>query len=147
MLFNMKLKAVLVLVLVLIAGVVGVNMLNQESLPVDDPLNNGTVPDDPVVPVNRESLIPENKTKRTPETDHYPPILHSSLWEAPVPMPYPISTAGAEDSPFMDSCGCYFYFVFVPDVDVPVQGQLVDGVTGLWVSKKTFDGWGEPVKV
>jgi hypothetical protein len=129
-------------------GVIGFNMLNQHQ-PDDEPENNGTTQsgDTPVIPVDRESLIPENKTKRTPETDQYPPIMHSPLWEEPVPLPYPVNTAGAEDSPFMVPCGCGLYFTFTPDVDVPIPGQLVDGVSGLWFSAKTPDGWAEPEMV
>lgn len=51
--------------------------------------------------MDRESKIPADIVKRTPETDQYPPILHSDEYYEPVPMPYPISTAGAEDSPFI----------------------------------------------
>jgi len=137
----MKQKIVLVLVLVLIIGIVGVNILNEDISLGEKPADNGTNP------IDRESLIPENKTKRTPETDHYPPVLHSSLWEEPIPLPDPINTAGAEDSPFMDPCGCNLYFVYTPDVDVPIERQLIDGVTGLWSSRRTDDGWSDPEKV
>ena len=145
----MKIKVVFAVVMVLIVGVIGINMMNQRVQPVDEPEDNGTTPiGNPVVdPIDRESLIPVNKTKRMPETDQYPPILHSPLWEDPAPMPYPINTAGAEDSPFMAPCGCGLYYTYTPDVDVPIQGQFINGVTGLWYSEKTLDGWGEPEKV
>jgi hypothetical protein len=51
--------------------------------------------------VDRESKIPADQEKIPPETDLLPPILHSDEYEQPVPMPYPINTAGAEDSGFI----------------------------------------------
>ena len=35
--------------------------------------------------VDRESKIPAGQVKITPETDVYPPILHSGEYEEPVP--------------------------------------------------------------
>ena len=58
-------------------------------------------------------------------------------------MPYPINIAGAEDSPFITSTGEEFYFFFTPDPSVPAELQIVDGVTGIWYSKKTGGEWGE----
>ena len=43
--------------------------------------------------------------------------------------------------------GCNLYFVYTPDVDVPIERQLIDGVTGLWSSRRTDDGWSDPEKV
>jgi len=51
-----------------------------------------------IEPIDRESKIPSTQEKLTPATDLLPPILHSDEYEEPVPMPYPINTAGAEDS-------------------------------------------------
>lgn len=45
----------------------------------------------------RESEIPEDAVKMSPEADMYPPQLHSYQFEEPVPMPGPVNTAGAED--------------------------------------------------
>ena len=62
-------------------------------------------------------------------------------------MPGPINTAGAEDSPFILSCGCTFFFTFVPDVNVPPEKQLIDGVTGIYVSEKIDGEWSEPERI
>jgi hypothetical protein len=95
----------------------------------------------------RESKIPTDAVKMTPETDFYPPILHSDEFEEPVPMPYPINTAGAEDSAFITSDGNNFYVWSTPDPNIPVQEQLTDGVTGIYWSKKVNGQWGEPERM
>ncbi len=91
--------------------------------------------------------IPGDAVKRGPETDLYPPILHSNEYEKPVPLPYPISTAGAEDSPFILPDGKTLYFFFTPDVRVPPEEQLLDEVSGIWVSHRTGDSWTRPTRV
>ncbi len=96
---------------------------------------------------DRESRIPGNATKITPEMDLFPPQLHSDEWEAPVPLPYPISTRGAEDSAFITPDGKLLYFFFTPDPAVPAEKQLVDGVTGIYVSKKQNNVWSRPERV
>lgn len=95
----------------------------------------------------RESKIPSDAIKVTPETDNYPPILYSDEWEEPVPVDYPISSKGAEDSAFITPDGNTLYFFFTPDVDVPPEKQLIDGVTGIYMSHKTSNGWSEPERV
>jgi hypothetical protein len=62
-----------------------------------------------IPPVDRESIIPAGQVKMTPEMDLLPPVLHSDEYEEPVPMPYPINTAGAEDSGFIMPDGNTFY--------------------------------------
>ena len=96
---------------------------------------------------SRAEVIPSDIVKRGPTDDAHPPILHSEEWEAPIPMPGPINSAGAEDSPFISADGQLFFFFFTPDVRIPVQQQLVDGVTGIYVAKRVFGGWSEPVLV
>ena len=71
-----------------------------------------------------------------PETDSYPPLLHSDDWMAPVPMPRSINTAGGEDSAFILPDGNMMYFFFTPDVNVSANKQLLDQVTGIYVVKK-----------
>ncbi len=97
--------------------------------------------------LERESKIPSDAIKMTPETDDYPPQLHSNEYEDPVPMPYPINTAGAEDSPFILPDGKTLYFVFVPDVRVPPEKQIIDGVSGIYVSKMVDNTWSKPERV
>ncbi|MFH0922563.1 MAG: hypothetical protein V1811_00720, partial [Candidatus Micrarchaeota archaeon] len=43
--------------------------------------------------------------------------------------------------------GKTLYFFFTPDVRVPVEKQVIDGVTGIYVSHKQGDGWGNPERV
>lgn len=97
--------------------------------------------------VDREDKIPADISKRGPETDLHPPILHSEAYHQPVPLPYPLNTAGAEDSPFVLPDGRTLYFFFTPDVRVPPEKQLLDEVTGIWKSQKTGDVWGKPQRV
>ena len=98
---------------------------------------------------SREDSIPDDAVKITPESDLFPPILHSDEYETPKLMDGPINTAGAEDSPFIPCCSDdeIFYFFFTPDVRVPVEEQLVDGVTGIYVTKKINGVWSEPKRV
>lgn len=96
--------------------------------------------------IERETAIPVDAVKINPETDKYPPVLHSDEYENPVPLAV-INTAGAEDSPFMPEHNNAFYFFFTPDVRVPVQKQIIDGVTGIYVSKKANGTWQKPERV
>ncbi len=95
----------------------------------------------------RIGSIPADAVKVTPATDLYPPVLNSTEFEAPVPMPGPVNTAGAEDSPFISPDGTQFYFFFTPDVRVPAQDQLTDHVTGIWSTALVNGAWSEPVRV
>jgi len=93
---------------------------------------------------SREELIPPGALKMSPDQDPSPPILHSDAWSQPVPLPGLVNTAGAEDSPFILPDGTALYFFFTPDVQVPVERQLLDGITGIYLSERTGDGWGAP---
>lgn len=97
--------------------------------------------------IDRETVLPDDIAKRSPETDSYPPIMHSDEFDAPIPLPYPINTSGAEDSPFILPDGNTLYFFFTPDVRIPPNEQLMDNVTGIWVSNKQNDIWSKPVRV
>ncbi len=97
--------------------------------------------------VPRDEAIPEDVVKITPETDPHPPILYSDDFEEPVPMPAPISTAGGEDSSFILPDGNTLYFFFTPDVRVPVEKQILDGATGIYVSHKVNGQWSEPERI
>ncbi|MFH2027922.1 MAG: hypothetical protein ABIJ08_02175 [Nanoarchaeota archaeon] len=98
------------------------------------------------VPVDRKVKIPSAAVKMTPEMDSYPPILHSDDYENPVPLAV-INTAGAEDSPFFSDERDELYFFFTPDVKLPVEKQILDEVTGIWVSKKVNGLFQEPERV
>jgi hypothetical protein len=97
--------------------------------------------------VERKDALPTDIVKRGPETDQHPPILHSDSYRKPVPLPLSINTAGAEDSPFILVDGNTLYFFFTPDVRVPPEKQILDDVTGVWVSQKTDDTWKEAERV
>ncbi|MFW3146422.1 MAG: hypothetical protein ACMUIE_06390 [Thermoplasmatota archaeon] len=97
--------------------------------------------------VTREEKIPADAVKITPEADVHPPVLHSDEFEEPVPMGSPINTAGAEDSPFILDDANTFYFFFTPDVSVPPEKQLLDEVTGIYVSCNEGGIWTEPERV
>lgn len=97
--------------------------------------------------VSRYSAIPANAIKGTPQNDNFPPVLHSSAWEPPIPMPGPINTAGAEDSPSITADGQNFYFFFTPDLHIPAEKQLSDNVTGIWWTHIVSGNWSEPQSV
>lgn len=97
--------------------------------------------------IDRESKIPPTQQKITPATDLYPPLLHSDEHQEPVPMPYPVNTAGAEDSGFIMPDGNTFYVWFTPNPNAPLGEQLDDGVTGIYVAKKAGGKWQRPERV
>jgi hypothetical protein len=97
---------------------------------------------------SRVESIPANAVKILPETDQYPPVLHSKMYKTPIPVSGMVNTAGAEDSPFIIPEGNTLYLFFTPDVSVPVEKQLLDGVTGIYIAVKDSNGtWGEPERV
>lgn len=96
---------------------------------------------------SRESKIPDDAVKVTPDTDSFPPVMNSNDWKSPVPLSGPVNTAGIEDSPFITPDGKSFYFFFTPDADAPPQNQIQDSVTGIWWSEKVNDSWAEPERI
>ena len=96
------------------------------------------------VPGDRDASIPADAVKMTPAMDKYPPVLHDTAeYEDPVPLPYPVNTAGAEDSSFILPDGSTLFVFFTPDVTVPVEKQVIDGVTGIYEFHRQADGtWG-----
>jgi len=96
---------------------------------------------------DRPGSMPSDAVKVTPENDPNPPLSHSDDYENPVPLGPAINTAGAEDSAFILPDGNTLYFFFTPDADVPVEKQIIDRVTGIYVSKKTGSAWSQPEKV
>src|SRR3989339_1337430 len=96
---------------------------------------------------DRLASIPASAVKMGPENDEFVPVVHSSEWQQPVPMTGPVNTAGAEDSPFMTVDGDWFFFFFTPDVTVPAQEQLYDGVTGIWWTKEIAGEWTSPERI
>jgi hypothetical protein len=108
-----------------------------------------TQPEEQATVTNEDRLasIPADAVKLTPDDDIFKPVALSDLWEQPIPMPGPINTAGAEDSAFITPDGKWFFFFFTPDVDVPPEKQLLDGVTGIWWMKKNGTSWTSPEKI
>lgn len=113
-------------------------------------LTSGCISDDgeeAYAEVDREGTLPLDIEKMAPEDDLYPPMLHDDSFEQPIPLPYPLNTSGAEDSPFILPDGNTLYFFFTPDVRVSPQEQLLDGVTGVWASKREEGTWSVPERV
>ena len=96
---------------------------------------------------SRAQAIPSGAVKMTPLSDQHPPVLHSTLWQAPIPLPGPVNTAGAEDSAFVLPDGSSLYFFFTPDVGEEPQEQILDEVSGIWRSDWNGTGWEEPVRI
>jgi hypothetical protein len=101
----------------------------------------------PAPPPDRESLIPAGRVKITPGEDAYPVKSLSGEYADPVPLPYPVNTAGGEDSAFIMPDGETLYVFFTPDASVPVEQQVVDGVTGIYVFHKAEGVWGPAERV
>jgi len=97
--------------------------------------------------LSRLDALPANAIKMTPEVDTLPPKLHSDEYMEPIPLSSVVNTAGGEDSAFIMPDGMTLYFFFTPDVNVPAQKQLLDGVTGIYVSQKQNEQWTIPVRV
>jgi hypothetical protein len=148
------LRKALVFAIVLVAGILAVAMLSntpQDSVEPDaepSKTTSTTTTTQTTTTVTKPELkradkIPAAAVKVTPEVDVYPPIIHVEGWNQPVPLTPEINTAGAEDSPFITPDGNAFYFFFTPDMNIPVEQQLTDGVTGIWYSTWTLEGWSE----
>ena len=136
-------KKILALSLTVIVIMLGIFIISLTPKTTTTPKD-----ENPLTQPKRGDKIPPNAVKSTPESDEYPPILHSGLYEKPVPLPEQINTAGAEDSPFVTPDGGTLYFFFTPDVSVPAEKQILDAVTGIYQSKKYENGtWSEAEKV
>jgi hypothetical protein len=85
--------------------------------------------------------------KITADTEVYPLKSETDEYEDPVPLPYPVNTAGAEDSAFITPDGNTLYVWFTPDVSKPAELQVVDGVTGIYVFHKIDGGWSATERV
>jgi hypothetical protein len=94
----------------------------------------------------RLASIPPDAHKITAANDAWPAVAAQG-WSQPGPVSGPLNTAGAEDSPFVMPDGQTLYFFFTPDVRVPPEKQLLDGVTGIWVSHRVGNDWDEPQRI
>jgi hypothetical protein len=128
-----KVLALIIIVMVVIVATILHFSTNQ-------PRETGELP-------TREGAIPTDAVKMMPESDFYPPILHSEQWMQPVPLCSAVNTAGGEDSAFVTPDGNTLYFFFTPDVNVPAEQQVLDGVTGIYMSKKQDGAWGTAERI
>lgn len=101
----------------------------------------------PIQPTPRLAAIPSAAVKMAPQTDLYPPILHSEEWQAPIPVPGMVNTRGAEDSPFITPDGGTLYFFFTPDALLPAETQVMDGVTGIYRATWQGESWDQVERV
>jgi hypothetical protein len=125
------------------------NLDGQEEtqLPNNQIIDETTSEQRPIPLPSRKSMIPDDLVKITPEMDSTPPKSYSPEYIDPVPIPGLVNTAGGEDSAFIIPGGETLYFFFTPDVRVPVEKQLLDQVTGIYLSKKDGELWGKPTRV
>lgn len=103
-----------------------------------------------LVVIDRETKILDNIVKINPKDDVYPPKLSAigkKEYQDPAPVSGAINTAGAEDSPFVTPDGNSLYFFFTPDPNIPVEKQVGDGVTGIYVSNKMNGEWQKEERV
>jgi hypothetical protein len=103
--------------------------------------------DSGTVVLERTAKIPAGAQKMTPLLDSSPPVLHSGAYENPVPLTSVINSAGLEDSPFFVPGTSELYFFFTPDANIPPEKQVLDGVTGIYVTNKVQEGWTAPRRV
>ncbi len=108
---------------------------------------NGCAQNQNIAVASRYSKIPADAVKITPQTDVSPPKSYSADYKDPVPVSGKVNSAGAEDSAFIMPDGNTLYFFFTPDVRIPAEKQLIDRVTGIYVSKKQNGEWGEPDRI
>lgn len=104
-------------------------------------------PEPPYLPRPRRDSIPADISKVTQATDEYPPILHSDDFLTPEPVPGQVNTAGGEDSAFITPDGKTLFFFFTPDVRQPAEKQVIDGVTGLYVSQHNGTTWADGQRI
>lgn len=96
--------------------------------------------------VDRHAAIPGDRAKVTPQEDPTPPILHSLDFQDPVPLPV-ISTAGAEDAPFIPAGREELYFFFAADVRQDPGIQILNPANGIWRSRRVGAEWEEAILV
>jgi hypothetical protein len=96
--------------------------------------------------VDRHAAIPADAVKASPASDLFPPVLHSTEFEEPVPMPV-INTAGGEDAPFIPAGRAEMYFFFGAVLEEDPSIAIRDPVNGIWVSRQMGGIWQEPTLV
>jgi len=156
-------KLVPVLVIAVIGLLVAVNLLGGgtetptehdntetfEETPEESTEETESTPieDEEYIPPSRYSKISDDLVKQYPEDDLNPPVAESDEYYDPVPVPGLVNTPGGEDSSFVLPDGDTLYFFFTPNVRVPVEEQITDEVTGIYVSNLVNDEWSEPTRI
>ena len=97
--------------------------------------------------IARDEKIPVTSVKILPQDDVTPPVTLSSEYEQPLPVPGLVNTPGGEDSPFIMPDGKTLYFWFTPEVSLPANLQVSDGVTGIYVSELVNGSWQEAHRI
>jgi len=105
----------------------------------------------PVFLAQTPTSTPDRLNLISPESekivDPMPPVVHHPGWADPEPVPGLLNTTGLEDSPFITPDGMQMVFFFTPTIKNPPEKQVLDGVTGLYISGWTSDGWGAPERI
>ncbi|MCC7074885.1 MAG: PD40 domain-containing protein [Deltaproteobacteria bacterium] len=97
---------------------------------------------------SRAEILPGDIPKGTAETDFFRPVMLSQDFDAPLPLAEPVTTSGAEDSPFFTPDGEHLFFFFAPDARVPANEQLQDCTVGIWHASIGADGsFAEPERL
>jgi len=97
--------------------------------------------------IDRRSKIPTSAIKMTPLMDRHPPQVQSDEFEPAIPLPGEVNTAGGEDSPFVTADGEWLYFFFTPDINIPAEKQILDGVSGIYRARSIDGEWKDVEKV
>jgi hypothetical protein len=97
--------------------------------------------------IARQARIPTNAPKGKPEDDILPPQLHVDDFSPLIALPGEVNTAGGEDSPFITPDGNTLYFFFTPDISIPAEKQLSDGVTGIYQAHNIAGAWRQVERV
>ncbi|MFC1802394.1 hypothetical protein ACFL0D_00325 [Thermoproteota archaeon] len=140
-------------IIVIILALVGFLVINNPQEPNENQEEEITIPieenteEESIEIPSRESKVPQDTVKITPETDKHPPITVSDEYEQPVPLPYPVNTKGAEDSAFIMPDGNTLYVWFTPNTKGDVYTQSKDMVTGIYILEKVNDQWQEAERV
>ena len=83
----------------------------------------------------------------TSEIDPTPPIMHGTGWEVSEALPAPIDGEGNELEPFITLAGDELYFFYTPDFSVSEAKRALDGVSGIYYSKKVNGAWSIPERL
>jgi hypothetical protein len=96
-----------------------------------------------------QSSLRTNRTDKidTSNYDSFPPLVLIDGWEVPQPLPNPIDKEGNELEPFITLAGDELYFLFTPDFSISEAKRALDGVSGIYYSKKVNGVWSTPEKL